>query len=70
MSYTATLQTREFTSMAQLPLHLNVQKLSWSIFGGADVALISVDADYLSLFDLGNYLRCPVTVTNDYGLPV
>ena len=68
--YTATLQTRDFTQMAQLPLELNVKQLSWSIFGGADSALIRVDADYLSLFDLGNYLRCPVTITNDYGQPV
>lgn len=61
---------RDFTTPPIKPLVLNVDRLTWSAFGGPDQANLSAYAPIEKLFEYVSMLRCPVTVSDAYALPV
>jgi len=70
MTFRAVFRTRADERMTQPAGKIRVDEMSWSIFGGPEAAHLSTEGHLNALYDLANYLRCPLTVYNAQGTPV
>jgi len=70
MTFRAVFRTRADERMTQPAGNLCVDEMSWSVFGGPETAQLSAEGHLNALYDLANYLRCPLTVYNAQGMPV
>ena len=70
MNFNLTFFNRDFSSKPQHPFSLAVRKLSWSAFGGCDQAFLSGQVPVDRLVEFTSLLRCPVTVSDPFSLPV
>ena len=69
MTFSVNLQTRDFAAPIITGAKLTPLKLSWSVYGGPDAALLAASAPARDLIDLTKLLRAPITITDPAGLP-
>lgn len=70
MSYRVTFESLNFARTSQPQVDLEVHSLSWSIYGGAERAVIDARSSGSDLADLFERLRAPLCIYNRYGSPV
>jgi len=70
MSYRVAFESMNFARTSQPQVDLQVHSLSWSIYGGAERAVIDARGCGADLADLFERLRAPLCIYNRYGSPV
>lgn len=70
MSYRVAFESLNFARTSQPQVDLQVRTLSWSIYGGAERAVIDARGSGADLADLFERLRAPLCIYNRYGSPV
>lgn len=69
-TFNISLLNRDFSMLPLKPLSFQVDRLTWSAFGGCDQAVISAYAPIDKLFAYVSLLRCPILVSDISALPV
>lgn len=69
MSFSINFQTRDFAAPIITPAKFTPRKMSWSVYGGPDAALLAATGPADTLIELTKLLRAPVTITDQKGQP-
>jgi len=69
MSFSVNFQTRDFAAPIPTQAKISPLKMSWSIYGGPDAAILAATAPVNTLIELTKLLRAPLTITDQTGRP-
>lgn len=70
MSFRVVFEGREFARISQPPVRLQLERMVWTAFGGAERAQVRACGSPASLEGLTYWLRCPVVIYNQLDTPV
>ena len=70
MIFNVNIDNRDFSTQPIKPFTFQPKKLTWSVYGGCDQAVLSAHVPFDRLMEFTSLLRCPVTVSDSYSLPV